>query len=1146
MKQADKQPVADAGQREAAIDPEHSFIVQAPAGSGKTELLIQRFLRLLAEVDAPEAVVAITFTRKAAAEMRTRILSAFERAEDPAPPKSSHEQRTWMLARAAKAQNDRQNWHLTENPSRLRIQTIDALCAAITRQMPFLSRLGAPPEIADTPEDFYQQAARETVAELEGGSKWSPAIEALIRHLDNQLDKIEGLIAGMLARRDQWLRHIADGQAAEKRRKRLETALETVITEALEDVRNRFPDTSVDDLLDLVRFAAGNLAEANPASPLRACRDLKTLPEAQPEALDQWIGLCELLLTKDGGFRRKSDKNLGFPAPSSAKQNKALKNLYEEKKSAFQALMAELETDSGLAERLHALRGLPAPAYSDNEWVILEALSEILRLSSAHLALAFQAAGKVDFSEVAIRAAQALGDSENPTDLALSMDYQIQHILIDEFQDTSITQYALLEKMTMGWQPGDGRTFFAVGDPMQSIYGFREAEVGLFIRAWQNGLGPVELNPLALRVNFRSQKGIVDWVNQSFPQIMPPENDESLGAVAYSPAEAVFESEGMAAVQIHPLIPTDRQQEAEAVLACIRQAQADDAAGSIAVLVRSRPHLDVILKHLKANRISFTAVDIESLKNRPVIQDLLSLTRAISHPADRIAWLAILRAPWCGLCLEDLYALTAGAPEKAIIELLQDADRICRLSPDGQMRAKRCRDILLPRILERERRSLRRLVEGAWLLLGGPAGCFSEADFHDARAFLDLLDEAIGTGVLDDIAAFESKAADLFARPDAAADSNLQVMTIHKAKGLEFDTVILPGLDRSPPAAESRLLMWLERSGGSGNDLLLAPIAEAGPERSKTYEYIRQFEKKKRGYEDGRLLYVAVTRAKKRLHLLGGARPGIQPGAVRPPDAASLLYPLWPVVYERFQEADRHRKADPAAGNAPESGEAERMRIPYIRRLSRNFQPPAPPPGLDGLSVPDPKGRVPVSDRPPFDWAGETARRMGTVVHRWLRIICEDGIEKWSPARVEAFTQRFYRQLKNAGISEAGLEAGVNQVISALKQTLEDPTGCWILSRHVMDACEYRVSGVLEGRLVNMVIDRTFIDDEGVRWIVDYKSSIHSGGSVEDFLDREKDRYQEQMAGYARVIGAMENRPIRLMLYYPQLKNYREWAAIEA
>jgi ATP-dependent exoDNAse (exonuclease V) beta subunit len=1145
MSQADNRLPADAREREAAIDPERSFIVQAPAGSGKTELLIQRYLRLLSGVAVPEAIVAITFTRKAAAEMRTRILGALERARDPEPPKEPHERRTWTLARAAGKQDDRQNWQLTENPSRLRIQTIDALCAAMTRQMPLLSQMGAPPEIAENPEEFYLQAARETVAGLEAGSKWSPAIEALIRHLDNQLDKIEGLIAGMLARRDQWLRHIVSEEGAEERRNRLEGALEAVIKDALADVRDRFPDALVGNLLDLAHFAAANLAETNPASPILACGDLTSLPAAQTEALDQWLGLCELLLTKDGEFRRKSDKNLGFPAPSSAKKNSTLKQRYEEKKSAFQALIASLDTDAGLAERLNGLRALPAPAYSDEEWVILEALSEILRLSAAHLALAFQAAGKVDFAEVALRATQALGDEENPTDLALSMDYRIQHILIDEFQDTSITQYRLLKKMTMGWQPGDGRTFFAVGDPMQSIYGFREAEVGLFIRAWRNGLGAVTLHPLALRVNFRSQAGIVDWVNQSFPHIMPRENDEHLGAVAYSPAEAVFESEMPLAVQIHPFVPPDAKQEADTVLACIREAQASDPDGRIAVLVRSRPHLEIILQHLKSSGISFTAVDIESLKNRPVIQDLLSLARALSHPADRIAWLAVLRAPWCGLTLSDLHSLAGDAPDQTIIELLTDPDRIPRLSPDGQARAKRCRDILRPRISNRERRSLRRLVEGAWLLLGGPAGCFSEADFDDARAFLDLLDEQIGSGVLEDIAAFEAKAAELFARPDPAADPKLQVMTIHKAKGLEFDTVILPGLDRPPPPAESRLLMWLERPGELRNDLLLAPIAEAGPRTSQTYEYIRQFEKKKRAYEDGRLLYVAATRAKKRLHILGGAKPGTEPGAVRAPDAASLLNPLWPVVKERFQGSISERQ-HPALSEGETSTEAaDQVRIPYIRRLSPHFQPPAPPLGVEGVAAADPNQWVPASDRPPFDWAGESVRRMGTVIHRWLRIICEDGLEKWPSHRVDAFTERISRHLKSAGISQDQLAEGVVQVKSALQHTLGDSTGRWILSGHMAGVCEYGLSGIADGRIIHVVIDRTFIDDNGFRWIIDYKSSVHRGGSMEDFLDREKKRYQEQMACYARIMRGMENRPIRLMLYYPQLNNYREWAADE-
>ena len=158
--------VQDQAERLQALDHTQSFIVQAPAGSGKTELLIQRFLTLLGRVNQPEAVVAITFTRKAAAEMRHRVIAALQSASGP-EPKSPHEKHTWELAQEALAQNDRLNWRLTEHPSRLRIQTIDSLCATLVRQMPWVSRMGAPPQPEGDLQHVYRQAARRTLAMLD-------------------------------------------------------------------------------------------------------------------------------------------------------------------------------------------------------------------------------------------------------------------------------------------------------------------------------------------------------------------------------------------------------------------------------------------------------------------------------------------------------------------------------------------------------------------------------------------------------------------------------------------------------------------------------------------------------------------------------------------------------------------------------------------------------------------------------------------------------------------------------------------------------------------------------------------------------------------------------------------------------------------
>jgi ATP-dependent helicase/nuclease subunit A len=127
-------------------------------------------------------------------------------------------------------------------------------------------------------------------------------------------------------------------------------------------------------------------------------------------------------------------------------------------------------------------------------------------------------------------AQRALGEPEEPTDLALSLDYQIRHLLVDEFQDTSVSQFSLLEKLTAGWQRGDGRTIFVVGDPMQSIYRFREAEVGLFLKACGDGIGAIPLELVRLSANFRSDKGIVDWVNATFPSVLPTEEEITTGA----------------------------------------------------------------------------------------------------------------------------------------------------------------------------------------------------------------------------------------------------------------------------------------------------------------------------------------------------------------------------------------------------------------------------------------------------------------------------------------------------------------------------------------------------------------------------------------------------------------------------------------
>ena len=137
-----------------------------------------------------------------------------------------------------------------------------------------------------------------------------------------------------------------------------------------------------------------------------------------------------------------------------------------------------------------------------------------------------------------MRASQGLRDEEGPTELALYWDYKIKHLLVDEFQDTSHSQYRFFCLLTDGWSTEEGNTFFAVGDPMQSIYRFRDADVSIFGRCWEDGLPNVSLEPIRLRANFRSSHELVDWNNDLFRRLFPQSALPKLGAIPFSPAVA--------------------------------------------------------------------------------------------------------------------------------------------------------------------------------------------------------------------------------------------------------------------------------------------------------------------------------------------------------------------------------------------------------------------------------------------------------------------------------------------------------------------------------------------------------------------------------------------------------------------------------
>ncbi|MCR4287265.1 MAG: PD-(D/E)XK nuclease family protein, partial [Deltaproteobacteria bacterium] len=179
---------------------------------------------------------------------------------------------------------------------------------------------------------------------------------------------------------------------------------------------------------------------------------------------------------------------------------------------------------------------------------------------------------------------------------------------------------------------------------------------------------------------------------------------------------------------------------------------------------------------------------------------------------------------------------------------------------------------------------------------------------------------------------------------------------------------------------------------------------------------------------------------------------------------------------------------------------------------------------------------------PAFDWAKRGIIRAGVVVHRYLMRICGDGVDKWGASRVDGEKADIQKMLMQAGLNRAEAAKMADAVLSALKRALNDERGRWALNRHAEAREEFPVTGVINGKAVRAVIDRTFVDENNVRWVIDYKASEHRGGELDSFLAEEKARYEAQLETYGSILRALgEERHIKKGLYYPALSAWIEW-----
>ena len=1194
---------SDEDARKQALDVEASWIVEAPAGSGKTGLLMQRYLKLLGHpgTSQPEEILAITFTRKATAELRERVLTQLQQAHASVDSTSltPFDAATLDLAQSAMSRDAALGWGLLDRPQRLNIRTIDSVCAEIASTLPLLSGSGAARTPSLNPEPLYRIAASRTLMQLGGpDAALSAAIRNVLLHRDANLGDCETLLARMLAAREQWGELVPLGSQLEEEtlenevRPRLERALEQVVCAGLTRAAKAMPPDALQALTWLAQRWSGQPGYLGTPSPIAICHDRDEAPEARAEHLEHWRQLIDLVLTKEDWRKERgiTERNLGFAFP-------------KVEKPRLVEIISNIQSPT-LRDVLQSVRNLPPPRYPDEQWAVAKSLFRLLVRALAELKVLFAEREECDFAELSMAAKQALRADNGATDLASAAGSTLRHLLVDEMQDTSSSQYELIEMLSRSWD-GHSQTLFLVGDPKQSIYLFRQARVERFLRTMrEKRIGDIHLGVLHLSANFRSQAVLVDHFNRDFAFIFPTPGEEDISDgqapevpfVEASPVRSPTPS--AAGIVWHTAVLGDPDPTGAALPEAARQRQthareeARDIRHAIelwrnkplplnrklgpdgypipwriAVLARARIHLSPIIaefdrRDLDGETIPFRALEIEKLGDRPEVLDALALTRALLHPADRVAWLAVLHAPWCGLGIADLLAISGGGASEAATEVLPAvaAARRDLLSPDGQPLFDRAWPILEAALAQRGRSSIATYIERTWRTLGGDVA-LSAQQLTNVEIFLSALREAEEPGGRVDLIQLAATVKRLYAEP-RSGDNAVDISTIHKAKGLEWDVVFVPALERPGQNSRTEFLNWLELDVPAGDlaHIVLAPIWGKGGEPDTLHKWLTSIRSARDAAERKRLFYVACTRAREELHLFAAATRTKDGELTAKP--GTLLQAAWPAAFPQFEQA-----AAAKLHTAP--AEDLEYDIPLALAASADqHSTPAKRPVLYRLPLSfDPHDRFEATPRLQYTPAAALrqgsvferpegshgVRAFGNVVHRYLQLLAtrldQNPNAEDILAELPTWLPRLTASLRSEGLAPSILDRLAQRSLHALQQAVTDEIGRWILSPHTAAHSEQALRLATLGSS-EMRVDRTFIAgptplSEGAThlWIIDFKTTEQGSRSPDLFAQQEQAKYRAQLESYARAQRALPDTPplVMLGLYYPTVPRFIDW-----
>jgi ATP-dependent exoDNAse (exonuclease V) beta subunit len=1122
---------ADQDLRGRALSVVESFHLEAPAGSGKTAVLLARLLALLAQVQEPEELLALTFTRKAAGELRTRLFKLIRQEDLPSHP-SPWDLRLQDLAQQVfRRHGDAAALKLS--PERLPVTTFHSFCARLLRLAP---QAGIPLDfqvLEGREADWVREEALEEMRRrLAARPADDPVRLALVRRLvrlNNDWPRLARELAGLLARRDslgEFIQLARLSRSPEAYQGLLEERFLLVLTPNLQALREEFAASPLgadwEGFWRELHRAGASLAEKLP----------RRIPGSRREDLPWWQAIAEALLTQNGAPRKQLIPKYGFP-PNFAK-------------TSWGDLIKELPEPA--AHRLQQCRewspeGVPleeAAAVQDLVLILWEALTVYEELCAARRALDFIALEQ---------AALKLLDVENPSDLLLSLDCRIKHLLVDEFQDTSDGQMELLCRLLAEWAPGDGRTLAVVGDPKQSIYGWRQAKVRLFLESrlglpCRDKILPLE--PLPLSVNFRADRTLIDWVNQVFGEtVMHP--DSSPGGVEFYPADPGPQAPPGEApfLALFPARDGTAGREAEArwLARQLKEAAAVRQPGEkIGVLLFARTHLAFYLQALGREGLSVQVREGLKLADSRVAGHLHNLAAALARPQDGVAWAGVVMGPWGPQSLELLarVAQTPGGvwPEK-LRRFLQEDDSFPYFRPVwGSVLS--ARDLV-------GRRPLGEIIQGwldenlAWQGLAaweGPGGV------ANARAYLDLLMEAESGLPEENLARADFYLKEAYQPPDPrAVDSPVEILTVHGAKGLEFHHLFLPFLDWQPLRAEDKTPPFLlEEIPGSPYHGLALARAYAQENHSSLYQMLKQIKDRRILDEARRVFYVAATRARRRLVLSGVVKLNKDGESLVPPDSPlgwlwrhyghPQAYPgmfAWPdpeVKGEVFFEVPAVPPVtalgtEPVEDLAPPwdfTPEAAPYEMLYPSRLAKE---------LEGDEVVTSEAEV----------AADAAMIRGRVTHRLLDAVAHGEVLPSENAVAAA--------LGREGLTWEAAQELAPEILGEAAACRDDP----FLGRLLAPAPPFAASEwLLEDQPEPGVIRRGVMDrlafDGNDWWLLDYKTSRPDKPEDWDaFMAREKEKYAPQLRAYREMAARAKNIPpeaIRMGLFFTACRRVME------